>query len=112
MTSLCMNVTVGEKAVENELGDFIGELDEKALDNLAEELAEELNDEELGEVLEQLDGEMLREVEEEVAENLQERFNKAGIKGRESPCAQLYLCSTCCQLKLLVKGFILKLHNV
>ena len=57
-------------------------MDEEALDDFAGELAEEIDDEELGEVLEQLDGEMLKEVEEEVAEDLQERLNKAGIKGQ------------------------------
>lgn len=57
-------------------------MDEEALDDFAGELAEEIDDEELCEVLEQLDGEMLKEVEEEVAEDLQERLNKAGIKGQ------------------------------
>ena len=57
-------------------------MDEEALDDFAGELAEEIDDEELGEVLEQLDGEILKEVEEEVAEDLQERLNKAGIKGQ------------------------------
>ena len=61
------------------------------MDDLAGELADELNNKELGEVLEQLDGEMLREVEEKVSENLQERFSKAGMKGRESPC--MYSCT-------------------